>query len=106
MNDAIARITAAARRRVDAGDPNVLEMWNRTGGSKRYDRGAAGGPTTTTGPPPPSSDAQPLRYTHAAVLHPWGRAWCAVERAGVCAARSGAAISTAPALAGAWSRRT
>ena len=38
MNDAIARIEAAVRRRVDAGDPNVTEMWNRTGGSERYDR--------------------------------------------------------------------
>jgi hypothetical protein len=38
MNDAIARIEAAARRRVDAGDPNAVEMWNRTGGSERYDR--------------------------------------------------------------------
>ena len=23
---------------VDAGDPNVVAMWNRTGGSARYDR--------------------------------------------------------------------
>jgi hypothetical protein len=23
---------------VDAGDPNFTEMWNRTGGSERYDR--------------------------------------------------------------------
>jgi len=38
MNDAIARIEAAVRRRVDAGDPNVIAMWNRTGGSERYDR--------------------------------------------------------------------
>jgi len=38
MNDAIARIGAAARRRVDAGDPRAVEMWNRTGGSDRYDR--------------------------------------------------------------------
>jgi hypothetical protein len=28
----------ALRRRVDAGDPNVIAMWNRTGGSERYDR--------------------------------------------------------------------
>jgi hypothetical protein len=26
------------RRRVDAGDPNVIAMWNRTGGSERHDR--------------------------------------------------------------------
>ena len=38
MNDAIARIEAAVRRRVDAGDANVIAMWNRTGGSERYDR--------------------------------------------------------------------
>ncbi len=38
MNDAIARIEAAARRSVDAGDPNAVEMWNRTGGGERYDR--------------------------------------------------------------------
>src|SRR6266511_4370907 len=31
--------------------------------------GAAGGATTTTSSPPPSSDAHPLRYTHAAVSH-------------------------------------
>jgi Ser/Thr protein kinase RdoA (MazF antagonist) len=38
MNDAIARIETAVRRRVDASDPNVTEMWNRTGGNERYDR--------------------------------------------------------------------
>jgi hypothetical protein len=38
MDDAIARIEAAVRRSVDAGDPNAVEMWNRTGGSERYDR--------------------------------------------------------------------
>jgi hypothetical protein len=38
MNDAIARIEAAVRRRVDAGDPNSIAMLNRTGGSERYDR--------------------------------------------------------------------
>jgi hypothetical protein len=38
MNDAIDRIEAAVRRTVDAGDPNAVEMWNRTGGSDRYDR--------------------------------------------------------------------
>jgi hypothetical protein len=38
MNDAIARIEGAVRHRVDAGDPNYVEMWNRTGGSERYDR--------------------------------------------------------------------
>ncbi|MDZ4826198.1 MAG: hypothetical protein SGJ13_07000 [Actinomycetota bacterium] len=38
MNDAIARIEAAARRAVDAGDPNAVAMWTRTGGRERYDR--------------------------------------------------------------------
>jgi len=38
MNDAIARIEAAARRGVDARDPNAVEMWNRTGGGERYER--------------------------------------------------------------------
>jgi hypothetical protein len=38
MNDAVARIEAAARRGVDAGDPDSIAMWNRTGGSERYDR--------------------------------------------------------------------
>ena len=38
MDDAIARLQAAVRRRVDAGDPKAVEMWNRTGSSKRYDR--------------------------------------------------------------------
>jgi aminoglycoside phosphotransferase (APT) family kinase protein len=38
MNDAIDRIEAAVRRRIDAGDPNVIAMWHRTGGRARYDR--------------------------------------------------------------------
>jgi hypothetical protein len=38
MNDAIARVEGFVRRRVDAGDPNFVEMWNRIGGSARYDR--------------------------------------------------------------------
>ena len=38
MNDAIDRVEAAVRRSVDAGDPNSIAMWNRTGGSERYDR--------------------------------------------------------------------
>jgi hypothetical protein len=38
MNDAIARVEGAVRRGVDAGAPNVIAMWNRTGGSERYDR--------------------------------------------------------------------
>jgi hypothetical protein len=38
MNDAIDRIEAAAQRSVDAGVPNAVEMWNRTGGRDRYDR--------------------------------------------------------------------
>jgi hypothetical protein len=38
MNDAIARVEAAVRRSVDAGDPNSVAMWDRTGGGARYDR--------------------------------------------------------------------
>ncbi len=38
MDDAMARVEAAVRRSVDAGNPNAVEMWNRTGGSERYDR--------------------------------------------------------------------
>jgi len=37
-DDAIDRLEAAVRRSVDAGEPNAVEMWNRTGGSERYDR--------------------------------------------------------------------
>jgi hypothetical protein len=38
MNDAIACVEATVRRRVEAGEPNFVAMWNRTGGSERYDR--------------------------------------------------------------------
>ena len=38
MDHAIDRLEAAVRRSVEAGDPNAVEMWNRTGGSERYDR--------------------------------------------------------------------
>ena len=38
MDDAIARIEAAVRRGVDAGDPNAVEMLMRTGGMEKYDR--------------------------------------------------------------------
>jgi hypothetical protein len=38
MNDAIARIEAAVRRSVDAGDPNSIAMVNQTGGIEKYDR--------------------------------------------------------------------
>lgn len=38
MDDAIARVEAAVRRSVDAGDANALAMWNRTGGGERYAR--------------------------------------------------------------------
>jgi len=38
MNDAIDRIEAAVQRSVDAGDPNSIALWNRTGGHDRFDR--------------------------------------------------------------------
>ena len=38
MDDAIAVLEAAVRRRVDAGDPNAVALWNRTGGGERYAR--------------------------------------------------------------------
>jgi hypothetical protein len=38
IDDAITRIEAAVRRGVDAGDPNAVTLWDRTGGSARFDR--------------------------------------------------------------------
>ena len=38
MDDAIDQIEKAVRRSVAAGDPNATALWNRTGGSERYDR--------------------------------------------------------------------
>jgi thiamine kinase-like enzyme len=38
IDEAIDRVAAAVRRSVDAGDPNAVAMWNRTGGRERYDR--------------------------------------------------------------------
>jgi Phosphotransferase enzyme family len=38
IDDAMARLEAAVRRTVDAGDSHAVEMWNRTGGSERYAR--------------------------------------------------------------------
>ncbi len=38
MDDAIDRLETAVRRSVEAGDPNAIEVWNRTGGGARYDR--------------------------------------------------------------------
>jgi hypothetical protein len=38
MDDAIARIEAAVRARVDAGDPNAIAMAKRTGGIEKYHR--------------------------------------------------------------------
>ena len=38
IDDAIDRIEAAVRRSVDAGDPNSIAMWNRTGGRERHQR--------------------------------------------------------------------
>lgn len=38
MDVAFARIEAAVRRSVDAGEPSAVELWNRTGGSERHAR--------------------------------------------------------------------
>jgi hypothetical protein len=38
MDDAIERIEAATRRRVDAGDPIAIESAARAGGIEKYDR--------------------------------------------------------------------
>ena len=38
MGDAIDRIEAAVMHSVDAGEPNAIALWNRTGGRERFDR--------------------------------------------------------------------
>jgi len=38
MDDAIGRVEVAVRRSVEAGDPNAVAMWSRTGGAERYHR--------------------------------------------------------------------
>jgi hypothetical protein len=38
IEDAMGRLEAAVRRRVAAGDPNTVALWDRTGGSERYER--------------------------------------------------------------------
>jgi hypothetical protein len=38
IDDDVDRIEAAVRRSVDAGDPNTIALWNRTGGSDRFHR--------------------------------------------------------------------
>jgi hypothetical protein len=38
MSNAIDRLEAAVLRSVEGGDPNAIEMWNRTGGRVRYER--------------------------------------------------------------------
>jgi hypothetical protein len=38
MEVAFARIEAAVRRSVEAGDPNAKALWDRTGGGDRFDR--------------------------------------------------------------------
>jgi Ser/Thr protein kinase RdoA (MazF antagonist) len=38
IDAAIDRVESAVRRSVDAGDPQAIAMWDRTGGSDRYDR--------------------------------------------------------------------
>jgi hypothetical protein len=38
IDDAMAGVEAAVRRGVEAGNPNTVTMWNRTGGAERYHR--------------------------------------------------------------------
>jgi hypothetical protein len=38
IDDALAQIEAAVRRAVDAGHPNAVALWDRTGGNDRFDR--------------------------------------------------------------------
>jgi hypothetical protein len=38
IDDAMDRVEAAVRCSIDAGDPNAIAMWERTGGSARYER--------------------------------------------------------------------
>jgi hypothetical protein len=38
MDVAFARIEAAIRRSVDAGNPNAKALWDRTEGGERFDR--------------------------------------------------------------------
>jgi aminoglycoside phosphotransferase (APT) family kinase protein len=38
VDDAMARVEAAVRRSVAAGNTNAVALWNRTGGGERYDR--------------------------------------------------------------------
>jgi hypothetical protein len=38
MDDAMDRVEQAVRRSVDAGNPNTVSLWNRTGGGERFNR--------------------------------------------------------------------
>jgi hypothetical protein len=38
MDDAMDRIEEAVRRSVEAGNPNTVALWNRTGGGERFSR--------------------------------------------------------------------
>ena len=38
IDDAIDRVEAAVRRRIERGDRTAVAMWDQTGGSERYDR--------------------------------------------------------------------
>ena len=41
LDDGMARSGEFVRRRVEAGDPNFIEVWERTGGQARFDRRCA-----------------------------------------------------------------
>lgn len=38
VDDALDRIEAAVRRAVEAGEPNAVALWDRTGGAERFER--------------------------------------------------------------------
>src|SRR5215218_263098 len=81
INDAIARIEAAVRRSVDAGDPNSIATWNGTGGSERYDRRRRWWTDHHDQFAAASSDQASLGLRARRGIDPWGLVSCAVASA-------------------------
>ena len=94
IDDAIERIEAAVRRSVDAGDPNSIAMWNRTGGSERYQRRRRWWTDHHDQFAAPSADAHPRRCTRTPLRAPSG-ACLPTARPGT-VGTSGAAPPTRP----------